>query len=119
MGFFITCTRNNSASAVSCDARLDVVVRPHRRHLRLERLERELERRARIPDLELLKHARMQNPQLADLHVSRPRVLRIGGRPRAIKYRRGTTREERRVCTNESIIIKNLHQVKYTHQFAP
>lgn len=42
-----------------CQRRLDVIVRPHRRHLRLERLERELERRARIPDLELLKHARV------------------------------------------------------------
>jgi hypothetical protein len=40
-------------------ARLGVIVRPHRWHLRFERLERELERRARIPDLELLEHARV------------------------------------------------------------
>ena len=56
----LCCTWNNSASSVGCDnARLEVIVRPHLRHLRLERLERELERRARIPNVELLKHARV------------------------------------------------------------
>ena len=43
------------------DTRLDVVVRPHGWHLALERLKRELERRTRIPDLELLQHARVQD----------------------------------------------------------
>jgi hypothetical protein len=42
---------------------LDIIVRPHDRHLALERLERELERRARVPDFELLQHTRVQDAQ--------------------------------------------------------
>ena len=39
--------------------------------LLLEGLERELERRARVRDLELLEHGRMQDPENADLQVVR------------------------------------------------
>jgi len=61
-----TYTQNNLYSLLllalhQSDTRLDVVVRPHGWHLALERLERELERRARVPDLELLQHARVQD----------------------------------------------------------
>ena len=43
------------------DTALDIIVRPHGWHLALERLERKLERRAWVPDLELLQHARVQD----------------------------------------------------------
>ena len=96
---------------------LDIIVRPHGRHLCLERLKREFERRARVPDLELLEHARVQDAQPADLHVhahtrlAPPRVRsnrrpvtlllcarRLADRRRTVVNRRRTTREERRVC---------------------
>ena len=56
-------------SVVSTD-RLDILVRPHGRHLLLERLERELERAARVSDLELLQYLRVQHAKLADLEVA-------------------------------------------------
>ena len=51
--FYLLSTRATSV--------LDIIVRPHGWHVALERLKRELECRARVPDLELLQHARMQN----------------------------------------------------------
>ena len=76
---------------------LNIIVRPQRGHLGLERLKRELERRTRVSDLEFLKHARVQYAQLSDLHV--PRIsarARLG--PRTVVYCCGAPGKERRVC---------------------
>jgi hypothetical protein len=87
-----------------------IVVRPHGWHPCLERFKRKLERRARVPDLELLQHARVQDAQPADLNVplssarirsdhrflSRTHLL-VDRWPRTIVDRRGAAREERHV----------------------
>lgn len=98
----------------------DVIVRPHGWYLALERFKRELERRARVPDLELLQHARVQNTQpsyLQVLPVSAHRAhfergpCRIGflghtyqrfGGSGAVVDRCGATGEKRRICICEN-----------------
>jgi hypothetical protein len=97
---------------------LDVIVRPHGRHFCPERLKRELKRRARVPNLELLQHARVQDAQPTNLHVHvhirvplssarvrrirflllRARRRRVGRRPRTVVDRCSAAGEERRVC---------------------
>ena len=95
--------RNTDTVSHALGAAPSFVVRPHRGHLLFERLERKLERRARVPDVELLEHARVQDPQLPDLAVrvvdQRPELPQRARRRRPVLPRRAV--DDRRRAAGE------------------
>jgi hypothetical protein len=85
------------AVAIAMAPWLDIIIRPQRRHLGFEGFKRELERRARVSDLELFEHTRVQYAQLSDLYVL-PVSVSFRSGPRTVVNCCGATGKECRVC---------------------
>lgn len=120
------------------------LVLPHGDDLLLEQVELELERRARVRDLEVREHGRVQDAERADFHVCAGGGRRgrgggedggeRGGNPAArfglrfgrvvagcgaVVDRRSATREEGRICMKCATASKNATPIRQSDRCSP